>query len=390
MAKREPIVWTKYLTTRALLRAWYVFENNNFKKEIYKTRETTKASYAGCHNALYNGLYFPYEILEKNLALVKIKQQRQLKERSTIANFMAPDEILMNIHAMHDCAQSIKIAGTNVSNTDQYNFCRNAGILNNYINKKINKAKVCAEPEAMIMVQPNCQKYLKKIRKDLKLASFVPSSIFKEDSTQQKIWKFEEAKRKYTAEYNNLLTTLTKITSNKDSQKRILQIIDSAYMGTSLPLYGLDINKTIMASNAHELITRKEVVNNTLKLKSANDFLQENKFSKASELEKELYKNIRKEKLDYIIKNKTYPEVGKGFYNTFASLLSHNLVYQDIKISELTPNIDEEIQEVLLTISKLNANLSKTTDQNEIEKYKGKIQKIKQKLEEIKEISNEQ
>ena len=149
-------------------------------------------------------------------------------------------------------------------------------------------------------------------------------------------------------------------------------------MGTSLPLYGLDINKTIMASNAHELITRKEVVNNTLKLKSANDFLQENKFSKASELEKELYKNIRKEKLDYIIKNKTYPEVGKGFYNTFASLLSHNLVYQDIKISELTPNIDEEIQEVLLTISKLNANLSKTTDQNEIEKYKGKIQKIKQ------------
>lgn len=186
MAKRE-IVWTKYLTMRTLLRAWYVFENKNFKREIFLTKESTKASFAACHNALYNGLYYPDEELESNAALIRIKEKRELKKNATIANFMSPQEILMNIHAMYDCANSIHEAGLNATNEQIYYLCKENGIKHNLQQAKLNPKYICNEPEALVEVQPNCQRFVKKLKNNLKLANFVPATVYSElDSATKK------------------------------------------------------------------------------------------------------------------------------------------------------------------------------------------------------------
>ena len=60
MARKQNIVWSKYLSERTILRAWFILENNYFKKAIRKTNVETEsnANYGKCHNALYSGLYF--------------------------------------------------------------------------------------------------------------------------------------------------------------------------------------------------------------------------------------------------------------------------------------------------------------------------------------------
>lgn len=376
MAKRE-IVWTKYLTMRTLLRAWYVFENKNFKREIFLTKESTKASFAACHNALYNGLYYPDEELESNAALIRIKEKRELKKNATIANFMSPQEILMNIHAMYDCANSIHEAGLNATNEQIYYLCKENGIKHNLQQAKLNPKYICNEPEALVEVQPNCQRFVKKLKNNLKLANFVPATVYSELDSATKKEKFNQALAKYKKSYNNFCCVLAKHSIiSQSSRAKVFQIVDSAFYGTKLPYFGVDFHSLILKENVEQLVTRKELEANTEKLSKLAKFLKNTSFKTIPQLETSLHNEANKFRQNFIENNKTYPECNKGFYNAFASALSQAFEFKDLKIDELGQNIEGEVAEMILKIKSLKKILSSSKNIEEIDKSREKLNQI--------------
>lgn len=376
MAKRE-VVWTKYLTMRTLLRAWYVFENKNFKREIFLTKESTKASFAACHNALYNGLYYPHEELESNTALIRLKEKRELKRNATIANFMSPQEILMNIHAMYDCANSIHEAGSSATNEDIYSLCKENGTKHNLQQAKLNPKYICSEPEALVEVQPNCQRFVKKLKTNLKLANFVPATVYSELDSETKKEKFNQALTKYKKAYNTFCCSLAKHSIiSQTSREKVFQIIDSGFYGTKLPFYGVDFNSLTLKENVEQLLTRKELEANTEKLTKLSSFLKNTSFKTIPQLETSLHNESNKIRQNYIDKNNTYPECNKGFYNAFASALSLAFEFKDLKIEELGQNIDGEIAEMINKIKSLKKLLASSKNIEEIDKTREKLNQI--------------
>lgn len=376
MAKRE-IVWTRYLTMRTLLRAWYVFENKNFKREIFLTKESTKASFAACHNALYNGLYYPDEELENNTALRRLKEKRELKKNATIANFMSPQEILMNIHAMYDCANSIHEVGSKATNDEIYSLCKQNGIKQNYMQKQLNPKFICSEPESLVEVQPNCQRFVKKLKTNLKLANFVPATVYSEINSKTKQEKFTLALEKYLKAYNNFCLTLAKHSIlSQNAREKTLQIIDSGFYATKLPFFGVSFHALTQKENVEELITRKELEANTKKLVEISKFLKNNSFKTVEHFEKSILLVAEKLRQNFIDKNLTYPECNKGFYNAFACALAQTFEYQDIKIEELGQNFEGEVANMIIKIKQLKKILLSSKDITEVDKAKTKLNEI--------------
>lgn len=399
------IVWTKYLTTRALLRAWYIFENNCFKHELDEIRKNNESKinrsiFGECHNALYNGLYFPNQIMEKNKALKLIKHERGFTKRATIANFMNPKEILMNIHAMYDCSKLLKSANTEEINDLKY-LCYEQGCKNNLQQHNISAKNLFEDPQSLKPVQRNCYPYVKKIKNNLKLADFVPSTVYSEYNTAQKQQRFKNNLKQYQNAYNDFKIALAYHSIISESaNKKVLATVDCAFYSTNLPRFGVNIHTLTEKANVHALVSNNDLIVNTFKLKKISGFLKQNSFENFENLIKKVESFTEKLRINFIDKKHTYPEASKGFLNSFAIAISKSLEIQNHNISEkeFGHNIKSELLELLNKMEEISHKLNTEIDNLSLQKIsnaknaediireKEELRKQKEKFDKIDEI----
>lgn len=379
--KEQQIVWTKYLSERTLLKAWHILENNYFKSAIKKARDNGGVvSYAVAHNALYAGLYFPDEkFMTSDKPLAMIKQELGLKKYITISNVLPPHQVLKNIHAMHVAGKSILDNMQKIQQNDGYTYalCNYAGRQihdENIDAKKVNRDKKSLEP-----VQPNCYRYVKKIKRDLALGKPIGTVFDEGDKSKQQ--KFDIALKKYQDAFKKFENELQNHgVLAGDSQKTCFAQLDNGLYCTMLGNVGFDITELLQKQNPNAYVSRKELELHTKKLLTATKTLQKTNAISFNELKKILLGCGEQMRKDFVLTNKTYPECAKGFYNALANVLSKNLQYINVFDESQTKNYPSELKEILQKISKLEQTF-KSSNAEEKQKASEKLEKIAHILE---------
>lgn len=388
MAKKE-IVWTKYLSERTLLRAWYILENNFFKSAIKKAQvsdtSTGHASFAKCHNALYTGLYFPQqEYYEFYKPIPEIKKAKNLVKGGVMANTMPPYEILKNIHAMN-IAGDLILTNSKINSlvNDTLPYSEHLYKTSYEAGKKISNIDVLnklvnSDPESLKPVQTNCYRFVKKIKADLKLGKTI-GTVYSE-SKKFKEERFQQSVSKYNSAYAQFVLALANYgILGQEKIKLMLSYLDNGLYQTMVGHLGFSFNELMKKENLDQLVTRKEIDLHTEKLNKATSALHKFKnrynLTNLQTLMKRVGDNLR---TSYIEKNKVYPECNKGFYNAFAMMLSMNfekLNPQEIKTKNYPLLFDKLIQKINVLKQDFNATKSTETKQD-----------IQTKLDEIEKI----
>ena len=387
MAKKKEIVWSQYLTERTLLRAWYILENNYFKSSIKKYIEgqggkVSSSYYSKCHNALYTGIYFPNREYETSFKpLPEIKKLKMLPARSgVIANTMPPYEILQNIHAMHTAGKSISNLGKlnqQLNTNDLYLLSNSAGKLHN--KNKVDINLVNKNSQALKPVQENCYRFVKKIKNDLKLGK--PVGTVYSEGKQNKQNRFNSALQNYNTHLNNLKTSLNAFgVFGQEKHNKVLQSLDNGLYDTIIANLGFSFDELTKKENASSYITTSELKLHTAKLKLANKKLSTIKSCSFNELCKNMEDVGGFVRLKYMQAKQVYPECNKGFYNSFAEMLSKNYESQQICDNAQVKNYPEEIEQIIKKMQLLKNELVNSKDQNNQKQIMEKIDNISQIL----------
>lgn len=378
----KDIVWTKYLSERTLLKAWHILENNYFKGAIKKVRDNGGVvSYSMGHNSLYMGLYFSEEdFLPSDKPLLKIRQNLGLKSYVTISNVLPPYEVLKNIHAMHIAGKNIFENLSEIQNNSGlvYELCHQAG--KQMANVDIDKTKVNSDSQSLVLVQPNCYRYVKKIKKDLSLGKPI-GTVFGEGK-KAKSQKFKNALKKYNDVYLKIVAELENHgIFGAEKQKACLAELDNGLYCTMLGNVGFDINELLQKQNPNDYVSRKELELHTQKLLLATKKLEKTSVESFNDIKKDMWAlgdDLRKK---YIFENKTYPECGKGFYNCLASVLVKNMKYVNIFDEAQTKNYPKELKEIMQKIAKLEQQYQESKSEEQKKKIFDKMDKIAEILE---------
>lgn len=388
MAKKKEIVWSKYLTERTLLRAWYILENNYFKSVIKKSvegEEKTRASsahYSRCHNALYTGLYFPeQEYLTNFKPLPIIKENKNLQKKSgVIANTMPPYEILQNIHAMHNAGKSISAFIKENGFTDMqdlYMLSNSAGKLHSQ--NKVDINLVNEDAEALKPVQTNCYRFVKKIKADLKLGK--PVGTVYTESKQHKQENFDKALENYQAELKYFKANLNAFgVFGQEKHDKIMQSLDNGLYDTMIASLGFSFDNLTQKENLSNFVTTKELKLHTLKLYLASKRLQSIKLCDFNSLCQKMQEVGSFARVNYIEANKVYPECSKGFYNAFAEMLSQNYENQQLIDNTQVKNYPEIISQIIQKMQTLKSQLITSKNQEQQKQIMKKVDDISQIL----------
>lgn len=385
MAKRTPkeVVWTKFLTERTLLRAWYILENNYFKGTIKRILEKqddqVKVSYGKCHNCLYQGLYFPNEEFgtgEKPLP--RIKEAKGITTKSSvIANTMPPYEILKNIHAMHTAAVDI-IDYFDIYDCDDcadkfYELCYNAG---QDENKYVITDTTYGDSKAITPIRPNCYRFVKKIKKDLKLGRTVGTVYSESDNYKQS--KFDKALNDYNKARNRFVNDLSlRGTLAQNTIKTIIASIDNGLYCSMIGNIGFDMDVLTKKDQPEKYLSRKDLQIHTKKFNRATKELKIVYNTNVSWLAKRMHNLGQDLREDYLRTHKAYPECNKGFYNAFAEMLAQNFEYQELKQTQVLKNYPQELEDIIKEMKSIRKMLF-GTDLQQKKEAMDKIDKIKE------------
>jgi hypothetical protein len=380
--KAQEIVWTKYLSERTLLKAWHILENNYFKGAIKKIRENGgEMSYAMGHNSLYMGIYFgDGKFNPTNKPLPKIREQMGIPKRTTISNVMPPHEVLKNIHAMHIAGQNLLeyVGKCDNQNYSLYKVCHHAGQLASY--EKVDIRKVNEDSRSLQLVQPNCYKYVKKIKRDLALGK--PIGTVYGEGKNEKLRKFQTVLSSYKKMYENFVNELQNHgIFGKEKQNACLAELDNGLYCTMLGNVGFDINEHLSKEKPNEYISRKELVLHTRKLKMAIKTLEKTNETSFNGLKNVMLQTGQKLRADFIYENKNYPECGKGFYNALANVLTKNMEYVNIFDESQTKNYPNELKKIMQKMARLEQVYEKSNSEQEKQQIIDKINEISDILE---------
>ncbi len=380
--KAQEIVWTKYLSERTLLKAWHILENNYFKGAIKKIRENGgEVSYAMGHNSLYMGLYFGDEKFEPtDKPLPRLKEQKGLKKYITISNVMPPYEILKNIHAMHIAGRDILNNLTQIeqNNSTLYKICHRAGQLASY--EKVDVNKVNDDSQSLTPVQPNCYRFVKKIKRDLSLGKPI-GTVYSEDKHEKdkrfaiKLDSYKKAYEEFVKELQNHGIFA------KEKQNAILAELDNGLFCMMLGNVGFDINELLTKEKPNEYISRKELVLHTKKLNLAKNALEKTNEASFNGLKNIMLQTGQKLRADFVGENKNYPECGKGFYNALANVLTKNMQFVNIFDDSQTKNYPAELRKIMQKMAELEQIYTNSNDQQEKQQIIDKMNKIAEILE---------
>lgn len=383
MAKGKGIVWTKFLEEEAIYRFWYVLENNNFKKAIKDAQKEGRMSYSIAHNALYAGLYYPdkkYTYGDK--VLRDIKEERELKKRDTLANFMSREEILENIHAMYECACMIR---------DHTPFGYNAVMFTREFyrigqREKQLSSKKNIEPKLLHFAfpqedetTPNKPNRYRLAKKFVKLQKNGLVYSFKTQYPQCLQEIFEQNLLKFKTNYQKLndALVLNGITDLKKRQ-RLINSIDCGFYRTILPHYGFSIKDLAEKDCASDLITVGELNAHAKKFEDATNVILENKNLPLVELAEKLKQSGEKSRDNYISIHRTYPETKKGFLNAFCEMIAKAYEYDttllENGLGRSTSNIIKKIIETLQLLDNEYKIAESPREKEDIEKQVYKIQ----------------
>ena len=377
MARKQNIVWSKYLSERTILRAWFILENNYFKKAIRKTNVETEsnANYGKCHNALYSGLYFSeYPCDSSFKPIPAIKKLKGTNLSGTIANFVPPYEILQNIHAMNLAGRNIlkflkdasfrRTFGNN--NEAIYLISNEAGKVISKI--KIDNNKVNNDQNALTPIQPSCYKYVKKIKEHLKLGKSI-GTVYSE-GVNFKREKFEKAVENYKKEKNQFVLTLANFgVFGEKNVDKIMASLDNGLYQTMVGDLGFSFDKIMDKTPLQDFVSRKEIELHTKKLSLAVESLKKSKVNTVGDITELFYEVANDLRNEYIITNKVYPECNKGFYNVFADMLAMN--FENIELSN--SNV-KNYPQVLDELSKQMAEIKAKYEQSRDDDYKKQVQ----------------
>lgn len=388
MARKKDIVWTKYLSERTLLRAWYVLENNYFKSTIKNAKlaqgQTARhANYSKCHNALYTGLYYPNKDVDylDFKPIPQIKQDKNITTKSgVIANSMPPYEILKNIHAMHLAGKSIADYtrfSSKIESDDLYAISYDCGKEMSALNVK--NELVNSDANALVPVQESCYKYIKKIKADLQLGKPI-GTVFTENSSE-KIRKFENSVKKYNETLLEFKQRMIKFgLYSNDQINALLSSMDNGLYGTMVGNLGFNFNDLMKKNNLRDYVTRKEVELHTKKIKAGMEDLEYINTTSLKKLCSMMERKAGTVRERYISTKKVYPECNKGFYNAFAEMLAMNL--QNINVADdCVKNYPKVFEQI---ITKMNY-LKKQYLNSENKDFNKEISK---KLDQITEVLN--
>jgi len=350
--KAQEIVWTKYLSERTLLKAWHILENNYFKGAIKKVRDNGgEVSYAMAHNSLYMGLYFRNERFDPtDKPLPRIKEQKGLKKSTTISNVMPPYEILKNIHAMDIAGRKIldNLLQIEVYNRGLYFICHDVGKEVSYAcdYDQVDVTKVNSDSQSLIPVQPNCYRFVKKIKRDLALGK--PIGTVYGESKYEKDKRFAVKLDSYKKAYEEFVKELQNHgIFAKEKQNACLAELDNGLFCMMLGNVGFDINELLAKEKPNDYISRNELVLHTKKLKLAKKALEQTEQASFNGLKNVLLYTGQKLRSDFIRENKNYPECGKGFYNALANVLAKNMQFVNIFDDSQTKNYPAELKKIM-------------------------------------------
>lgn len=386
MAKK--IVWTNYLKDEAIYRYWYVLENNNFKKAIKHHKTDKDMTCANMHNALYSGLYYPQEGFNfQDRTVLRLRKERGIPYNRPIANFMSRDEILMNIHAMNDAAYSLRTLSKFGYNSKL--FASEFYNLGKEENERRIKMKI--KPKALYphvgkkeereLNKPNRYNLARKLLKSLKKEGYTPQ--FTTVSKRENKELFKKALNNYLKAKFVFENTIKTIGIYQLEKKAMLkEQLDSGFYRSVIPHYGFSIDNILFTDHLEQVITAKELNIHAKKFEAATKALTENKELSYKELLTVMYKTGKAVRNEYIEKNHTYPEIGKGFKNAFCEMISHQLslnpqVFEDKE----KINVNDFSSKLIHAILRLKSVYNESKNEQEKQEIKVQLEKFRQALE---------